>query len=200
MFDEPFRARFQRLVDPLVHALDRAGATPNQITVVTFIVAITAAAIVAAGHPLVGIVVWLFSRIGDGLDGALARAASAATPFGGFLDITLDMAAYAAMVLGFAQIHPELPVAWAAVLFGYVIVITTTLALSDAAGVIGRRVSDTDRTFQFTPGLTEAGETNVMYVLWAIFPNHVPWLVWVWVAALVATVIQRTHLAWRVLR
>jgi phosphatidylglycerophosphate synthase len=200
MFDEPFRARFQRLVDPLVHALDRAGATPNQITVVTFIVAITAAAIVAAGHPLVGIVVWLFSRIGDGLDGALARAASTATPFGGFLDITLDMAAYAAMVLGFAQIHPELPVAWAAVLFGYVIVITTTLALSDAAGVIGRRVSDTDRTFQFTPGLTEAGETNVMYVLWAIFPNHVPWLVWVWVAALVATVIQRTHLAWRVLR
>ena len=200
MFDEPFRARFQRLVDPLVHALDRAGATPNQITVVTFIVAITAAAIVAAGHPLVGIVVWLFSRIGDGLDGALARAASAATPFGAFLDITLDMAAYAAMVLGFAHIHPELPVAWAAVLFGYVMVITTTLALSDAAGVIGRRVSDTDRTFQFTPGLTEAGETNVMYVLWAIFPNHVPWLVWVWVAALVATAIQRTHLAWRVLR
>lgn len=200
MFDEPFRARFQRLVDPLVHALDGAGATPNQITVVTFIVAITAAAIVAAGHPLVGIVVWLFSRIGDGLDGALARAAGTATPFGGFLDITLDMAAYAAMVLGFAHIHPELAVAWAAVLFGYVMVITTTLALSDAAGVIGRRVSDTDRTFQFTPGLTEAGETNVMYVLWAIFPNHLSWLVWVWVAALVATAIQRTHLAWRVLR
>jgi phosphatidylglycerophosphate synthase len=200
MFDEPFRARFRLLVDPLVHALVRAGVTPNQITVVTFLVGVTAAAIVAAGHPLVGIIVWLVSRIGDGLDGALARVAGTTTPFGGFLDITLDMAAYAAMVLGFAQLHPHLAVAWAAVLGGYVVVITTTLALSDAAGVLGRQVSGTDRTFQFTPGITEAGETNVMYVLWAFWPEHVVWLVWVWVAALVATAVQRTHLAWRVLR
>jgi phosphatidylglycerophosphate synthase len=200
MFDEPFRARFQSLVEPLVRRLGRTGATPNQITITSFAIAVTAAAIVAAGHPIAGIVVWLVSRIGDGLDGALARAAGRSTAYGGFLDITLDMAAYAGMVLGFAHIHPELTVAWAAVLFGYVLVITTTLALSDAAGALGRKVSDTERTFQFTPGLTEAGETNVMYALWAIFPDHVYWLVWLWVAALVATAMQRTYLAWQVLR
>ena len=61
-------------------------------------------------------------------------------------------------------------------------------------------MSGTDRTFQFTPGLTEAGETNVMYVLWVLFPAHVGCLAWVWAAALVLTAVQRTVLAWRALR
>lgn len=43
------------------------------------------------------------------------------------------MAGYTAMVLGFAVAHPEYWPAWGSVLAGYVLVITTTLALSDAA-------------------------------------------------------------------
>lgn len=167
---------------------------------VAFLLGVSAAALIALGQAQAGLAVWLISRVGDGLDGPLARETGGSTAFGGYLDITLDMAAYAAMVLGFAARHPDLTVAWAAVLAGYVLVITTTLALSDAAGVLGRQVSGTNRTFQFTPGITEAGETNVMYVIWVVWPEHVWWLVWVWIVALVATGLQRTHLAWRVLR
>ncbi|MEO7133186.1 MAG: CDP-alcohol phosphatidyltransferase family protein, partial [Vicinamibacterales bacterium] len=61
-------------------------------------------------------------------------------------------------------------------------------------------VSATDRTFQFTRGLTEAGETTVVYVLWVAVPSQIWWLTWLWAAALVITVMQRIHLAWRVLR
>ena len=46
----------------------------------------------------------------------------------------------------------------------------------------------------------EAGETSVMYGLWVVFPQHLPWLVWLWVAALALTTVQRTVLAWRLLR
>jgi phosphatidylglycerophosphate synthase len=200
MIDESFRARFLPIVLPLVMGLARAGAKPNHVTVLAFVLGLLAAALVGAGHDAVALAVWLIGRICDGLDGALARVTGRSTPFGGYLDITLDMAAYSAMVLGFAVRYPQLAVVWAAVLLGYVVVITTTLALSDAAGNIGRRVSDTNRTFQFTPAITEAGETNVMYVLWLVFPAHIEWLAWVWTAALAATVVQRTHLAWRVLR
>ena len=63
-----------------------------------------------------------------------------------------------------------------------------------------RRVGATNRTFQFTPALTEAGETTAMYALWVLFPAHLPWLVWVWVAALAVTALQRTYLAARLLR
>jgi phosphatidylglycerophosphate synthase len=200
MFDEPFRARFVPAVRPVVRALGAAGATPNHVTSASIALGLAAAALVATGYTYTGLAVWLVSRVGDGLDGALARETGHATAFGGYLDITLDMTAYAAMVVAFAARRPDLAVEWALVLAGYVVVITTTLALSDAAGALGRDVSATNRTFQFTPGFTEAGETSTMYVLWVLFPSQVWWLVWVWIAALLATGVQRTTLACRALR
>ena len=143
---------------------------------------------------------WLASRLGDGLDGILARETGSSTAFGGYLDITLDMTAYSAMLLGFAVAHPERGVVWSVILAGYALAITTTLALSNAAVAAGRRVSDTNRTFQFTAGMAEAGETTVMYVLWVVFPGELGWLAWVWVAMILATVLQRSWLACRVLR
>lgn len=200
MFDEPGRARFSRMAAPLVPPLARLGVTPGQVTVGAFLMAAGAAALIAAGRPRIGLAVWLVSRIGDGLDGELARHTGRTTAFGGYLDITLDMAGYTAMVLGFAVAHPTLSVAWSAVLAGYVLAITTTLALSDAGRSAGRQVSATNRTFEFTPALTEAGETSVVYALWVLFPAQLPWLVWVWVAALAVTALQRTYLAASLLR
>jgi phosphatidylglycerophosphate synthase len=182
MFDETFRRRFQPAARPLVRALASAGVTPNQVTVATFVLATVAAA------------------VGDGLDGALARVTGSTSPFGGFLDITLDMAAYSAMVIGFALLYPQFTIGWTLVLTGYVLAITTTLALSDAATTAQRRVSATDRTFQFTPGITEAGETTVAYIVWAGWPEHLAWWLAIWIVALAATSVQRTHLAWRVLK
>jgi len=199
MFDDAFRARFQPAVQPLVVWLARAGVTPNAVTVTTFVVALLGAITVAAVDPRAGVVVWLISRIGDGLDGALARATGLSSAFGGFLDITLDMAAYSAMVIAFAVVHPEYAIGWMAVLAGYVIVITTTLALSDAARASGTHLSATDRTFQFTRGITEAGETNVAYVIWAFLPAWLPWAIWLWAAALLVTGAQRMILARRTL-
>lgn len=199
MFDEPFRARFSAASRPAAEWLARAGVSPNQITIAAGILGITAASLVASGYPRSALAVWLASRVADGMDGAVARAAGSSSAFGGFLDITLDMAAYVAMVLGFAVAHPTLTPAWLCILAGYVLVITTTLALSDAAGVAQRRVSTTNRTFQFTPGLTEAGETTGMYALWILFPDALWWLAWVWAAALLATSAQRAYLGWRLL-
>ena len=197
MFDEPFRARIAPLLSAVATPLARRGVTPNHITILACVLGLVAAAMVAAGWPRLGVALWLLSRLGDGIDGVLARQGGTATSFGGYLDITLDMAAYTAMVVGFAATAPALWLGWLSVLAGYILVITTTLALSDASRAQGRRVSGTDRTFQFTPGLTEAGETNAMYVLWAVFPALLPWLVWIWAAALAVTAVQRTYLAAR---
>jgi phosphatidylglycerophosphate synthase len=199
MLDEPFRTRFAALAGPAARGLARAGVTANHVTLASFVVALLGAAAIASGHPYTGLALWIVSRLGDGLDGAVARASGVSSPFGGYLDITLDMAAYAAMVIAFAVVHPQHVYGWLAVLTGYIVVITTTLALSDCARAANRTVSATNRTFQFTTGLTEAGETNAMYVLWTFFPQQISWLVWVWVCALCLTCVQRTWLAWRVL-
>lgn len=200
VFDEPFRRHVQPVLRPVARGIAHAGLTANHITALTFLVTIVAAAAIATGRTWIGLAFWLISRLGDGLDGVVARESGQASAFGGYLDITLDMAGYAAMVIGFALLYPMYYAAWVSVLAGYVVVITTTLALSDAAGKIGRSVSATNRTFQFTPGITEAGETTVMYCAWVVFPGAIVWLVWLWVAALAATGAQRTALAWRALR
>lgn len=200
MFDEAFRTRFAPAVRPVARILLRAGVTANHVTIASFMLAAAAAALVAGDRQYAGLALWLISRVLDGLDGVVAREDGSGSPFGGFLDITLDMAAYSLMVLAFAALHPEHVVAWIAVLAGYVMVITTTLALSAAATAAARVVSATDRTFQFTRGLTEAGETSVMYALWVAAPSHIWWLAWVWAAALLITALQRVQLASRVLR
>ena len=200
MFDDAFRARFAPTVRPVARILLRRGVTATHVTIASFLLAAAAAALVAAHRPYAGLAVWLLSRVGDGLDGVVAREGGSSSPFGGFLDITLDMAAYSLMVLAFAALHPEHVAAWLAILAGYVLVITTTLALSAAATAAARAVSVNDRTFQFTRGLTEAGETSVMYALWVVMPSHIGWLTWVWAAALCITGLQRVHLASRMLR
>ena len=140
--------------------------TPWQITWTGFGLAVAAAAAVASGHAVPGLIVWLLSRLADGLDGVVARV-GAAEPFGGYLDITLDMAAYSLMVLAFAVAHPGHALMWQAILVGYVLAITTSLALLVAAERTRPAPSAAgDRTFQFTRGLAEAGET-IVYACWA---------------------------------
>jgi len=168
--------------------------------VATFVTAAAAAVLIGTGSPRAGLAVWLVSRLGDGLDGVLARETGRSSAFGDYLDITLDMTAYSVVTLGFAAARPELGLVWPAILMGYTLAITTTLALSSAAASAGRRVSDTNRTFQFTTGVAEAGETTVMYALWVVFPHWLAWLAWVWFAVILLTVVQRTWLASRVLR
>lgn len=196
MFDDVVRPRFARIAAPVSRVLARAGVTPSQVTWAGFVLALGAAGVIASGHPLPGLALWLASRTADGLDGALARATDQQTAFGAYLDITLDMAAYCAMVIAFALLHPAHATLWFAVLAGYVLNITTTLALAAAAAESDRVLAPGNRTFQFTRGLAEAGEASVVYVLWALMPGAVVVVGWMWCALLAATVVQRTWLAW----
>jgi len=164
------------------------------VTWTGFVLAVGAAVLVAVKQPVPGLALWLVSRITDGLDGLVAREGRMTTPHGGFMDITLDMAAYSGMVLGFAIAYPEHGLMWACILAGYVLAVTTTLALAAAAERLGRTVAASDRTFQFTPGLAEAGETTVVYMLWSLWPAGMAAVGWAWCGLLLASAIQRS---WR---
>ncbi|MCU0255460.1 MAG: CDP-alcohol phosphatidyltransferase family protein [Vicinamibacterales bacterium] len=200
MFDETARGRFASLAAPVARWFAARRVSAAQMTAVGLVLALAAAVFVALAQPWVGLGLWLASRVADGLDGQLARASGGGSPLGGYLDITADMIAYSAMVLGFAAAHPRHGLLWAAVLAGYVLAITTTLALAAAAERVGRQVSATDRSLQFTRGLAEAGETTIVYALWVAWPAGIAWVGWTWVALLAATAVQRTAFAVRALR
>jgi len=198
MIDEPFRQWLARRWSAPAVALHRAGITANQVTVVAALLGLTAAALVAVQVTWVGIALWLASRLLDGYDGMLARLAGGGSLFGGYLDITLDMLAYAAMAVAFAVAMPADGVLWTLVLLGYVIAITTTLALSSLAEKADRQLGG-DRSIQFTRALAEGGETTIVYVVIALAPSISRYVLVVWIALLAITAIQRTALARRLL-
>lgn len=200
MFDERVRAAMPSLAGPLARKLTRLGLTPNRMSGLACALALAAAVLIATGWTWTGFAIWLVSRIGDGLDGLMAREAGTSSLFGGYLDITLDMAAYSGMIVGFAVAHPDLAVVWTAILSSYVLSITSTLAFSEAATRAGARITNTNRTYQFTSSLAEAGETSVVYGAWVVFPQWIEPVAWVWCAVVFVSVIQRSWWAGRVLR
>ncbi len=199
MFDATLRPFLVPLLRRPAQALAGRGVTPNQVSIAGFVLALMAAAAVASGRPVLGMGAWILGRYVDGLDGMVARLGGMTTGFGGYLDITLDMAAYSLMVVAFAVIHPEHSLLWLCILLGYVLCITTTTALSSILEQRRVQIPGNDRSLQFTAGIAESGETTVFYLLLTTFPASVTWLGWTWVMLLMATAVQRTALARRLL-
>ena len=199
MFDEQFRSLLPRAMRLPVRALVRFGVAPDTLSFAGVALALVASLLIARNVQALGISLWILSRIVDALDGLVAREAQRTSSFGGFLDITLDMTAYTAMVLAFAHLHANAGLLFPAILAGYVLVATTTLALSSILERSAHQLPNNNRTLQFTPGFAEAGETSLVYVAFVVWPSGVTWVGWCWVAMCAATVVQRTLLARRLL-
>ena len=66
------------------------GLTPNALTIIGLLLNCIVAAVLAGGYLLIGGILVLAAGLFDLLDGAMARITDRVTPFGSFLDSTLD--------------------------------------------------------------------------------------------------------------
>ena len=144
---------------------------------------------------------WLASRLADGLDGPLARRRGPRDAgAGGFLDITCDFVVYGATVVGVAlgaggPLWPFL-----LVLLAYYVNGTAFLAFSSIAERADRRIDD-GRSLSFLGGLAEGAETVAVHTLWLLLPLWAPRIALVSRAALVAvSAAQRVVAGYRALR
>ncbi len=199
MIDNACRRVLPRFVGPLLALYGRLGWTPNHVSLIGFAIALAASAAVAWGHPIWAFVLWWISRLADGTDGPYARATGQETEFGGYLDILLDMAAYGAMVIGFAIAHPALQAEWMVMLFLYILCITSALALGMQEARLELPPRD-DRGLRLGAGLAEGGETGIAYSLFLLLPGALPFSTRLWVGILLVTVLARSVLAYRILR
>lgn len=87
---------------PVVRLAQALHLTPNAITVLGLLITIVASTLVAGGWLLAGAAILTAGSLLDAVDGALARAQGGGTPFGGFLDSTLDRASEAVLFAGIA--------------------------------------------------------------------------------------------------
>ena len=85
-----------RLMTPLA----RLHITPDVLTVVGLLLSVVAAVIIAESQLVAGGIMVLLAGVFDMFDGAIARVQNASTPFGAFLDSTLDRYSESIILLG----------------------------------------------------------------------------------------------------
>ena len=96
------RALHRRLSRPVTRAAIALGITPNQISVVSLLVGLAAAACFWIGTPLaalIGLLVYVGAVVLDHADGEVARLSLAESRVGEWLDIGVDTIVHAAMVV-----------------------------------------------------------------------------------------------------
>lgn len=97
------RAAAARVLTPVAAVLLRAGVRPDVVTVAgTLGVVVCALLLYPRGELWWGSVLVGFFALGDVLDGTMARLSGTASPWGGYLDSTLDRVADGAVLAGLA--------------------------------------------------------------------------------------------------
>ena len=100
---ERFRAFWTKVISPVAHLLIRLGVSPDAVTVVgTLGVVAGALVFFPQGKLLTGVLVISAFVFSDLIDGTMARLTGKSSPFGAFLDSTLDRVGDGAIFAGLA--------------------------------------------------------------------------------------------------
>lgn len=197
-------ARARRVLDrPLARAaaaLDTPAVTPDRLTLLGLVLGLGSAVTAGRGLWAPSLVLWLLSRLADGLDGPLARRRSGTgTGAGGFLDISCDFVVYGATVVGvgIGAGGPLWP--FLLVLLAYYVNGTAFLAFSSIAERVGRTLDD-GRSLSFLGGLTEGTETIAVHALWLLVPFWSGPIAVVWAVLVGLSGAHRIVVGYRTLR
>lgn len=197
-------SRLRPLIDvPLgrmaAHLVAR-GITADQVTLAAFAAGMAAALAIALGAPLAGLALILAGRLGDGLDGAVARL-TRKTDRGGYLDIVLDFIFYAAVPLAFAVAEPAANALPAALLLASFLANGSAfLAFAIMAEKRGlHTVAQGEKSLFYAMGLVEGTETIAFFCLFCLLPTAFPWLATAMALACLVSAIARIVAAYWVL-
>jgi len=180
---EFFGVKLRRGFAPMLSALQRLKVTPNQVTVVGTLLNVAAAALIVTDHLIYAGIVFLVAGCCDMLDGALARRAGMSSPFGAFLDSTLDRVSEAVVMAGIAYL---LAADGQAVDAGLVV-----LALMGGFLVSYTRARAESLGVECKVGLMSRPERIILIAL-GLFFDVLPYAIYIMLALTVFTVIQRS--------
>ena len=183
------------ILDPIVNIALALHVTANMVTVLGLVIVVLAALLIGSGSLVAGALILMGGSLLDAVDGALARATGGGTPFGGFLDSTLDRAGEAIVYLAVAAYYlqgssPTWPVLAAFVALAGSFMVSYSRARAEGIGVSAAVgiAPRTERLVLIIAGLGLAGL--------GIGPALIAAL-WIIAALTVATTAQRIWHVWR---
>lgn len=186
----------RKYVEPIIYKTARVlsgwGITADQVTIVGFIVGISAGPLVYFGYPYAALLVLWLSGFLDAVDGAVARQTKT-SPWGTLLDIIFDRFVELGVIIGLAFRFQESM--WALLLLTASIVISMTVfltvgALAEKSGV---------KTFYYQAGLAERSEGFILLSLMMLFPDLLTFLTLLFFFMILFTAGQRVMEAKQIL-
>lgn len=191
-----FDARIRSIIDRPLHAAGRwlaqRGVAADHLTLAGFGAGICAAVAIALGYFFWGVIFIALNRLGDGLDGAVARATTP-TDRGAFLDIALDFVFYASIPCAFALADPPRNALAAAVLLACFLANGGAfLAFAVVAEKRGLKTAAQGmKSLYYVAGLAEGFETAVVFTACCLAPSAFPVLAFAFAALCAVSALGR---------
>ncbi|MGI5939842.1 MAG: CDP-alcohol phosphatidyltransferase family protein [Thermoleophilia bacterium] len=177
-----FGVQLRRGFTPLLAALERLRISPNQVTIAGTVLNVVAAVLVVANHLIYAGIIFLVAGCCDMLDGALARRTQKSSPFGAFLDSTLDRVSEGVILAGIAYLLASKGHSIDAAL--------VVLALMGSLLVSYTRARSESLGIECKVGLMSRPERVILIAL-GLFFNILSYVIYIMLALTVFTVIQR---------
>ena len=194
-----FDAKLRPLIDPPLNAAGRVlaglGISANLLTFGGLVLGLCAAGAIAFGQLAWGLALIIANRLLDGLDGAVARARGP-TPLGGYFDIVADFAFYVSIPLAFGVLatHNTLPAL--VLVASFVLTGISFLAFAVIAAERGEETTaHGQKSFFYSTGLAEGGETIAVFVAMCAFPAWFGVIAYIYAGLCALTLVQRSALA-----
>lgn len=194
-----FDARLRPLIDPPLNRAGRAlaglGVTANMLTFAGLALGLGGAVAIAFGHVWAGLALIVANRVLDGLDGAVARATKP-TALGGYFDIVADFAFYVSIPLGFGVMASSNTLSALVLVSSFVLTGVSFLAFAVTAAERGEQTqAHGAKSFFYSTGLAEGGETIAVFIAMCLFPAWFGAIAYGYAALCVLTVFQRSAMA-----
>jgi CDP-diacylglycerol--glycerol-3-phosphate 3-phosphatidyltransferase len=190
-----------RVINAMVRGLASAGVHPNILTTIGVSINIGCGVLFGFGEFFWAGIVLIVANLFDMLDGNVARLTGNVTPFGGFLDSTLDrlsdMVAFLGIMIFYAGNSPQhslLNVALAGVGMIASVMVSYSTARSEGLGV------------KANVGFLQRPERVVLLIIGALstwdwssdnfFANRMPQVLWVLAVGSVWTFVHRMYYIW----
>lgn len=188
----------RKTIDPPVRTLarlfQRAGLTPNVVTLAAFLTGCGSAVLLATGHPWWGALMLWVSGLLDVADGELARLTQSQSPSGALLDLILDRMVEALVLLGMVIHAPELAIVVILFLISVIFNFSTFLAAGALMANAGKK------SMHYDPGLIERTETFIFFTGAILLPDYSLWILAALTGMIFLTGSRRFHQVFDALR
>jgi len=133
MLDTHGRSLVQPSIQSTAQFFLKRGLSANQVTVIAFLVGVSASILIYFDMPISGVIVLWISGFLDAVDGSMARQSKTTSAWGTVLDVTFDRVVETGILIALALKFPDPKILFLFLILAISIIFTMTIFLTVGA-------------------------------------------------------------------